>query len=275
MRRGGGRNRSVFRLPHLGLVPINDTKDVSAAAIVQGSFQSKLSSSKKKKAADVHDDDGADYVLGVVEESDFVDLAKLIVEAFGTEVVRIGSDANAFEKMMMAPAIEFLNGSSSLVAFAEVMAGLRYRLRQRHAVDLAPPDLKVVTPKKQNELVSRMSLVFAVSRQGRLIATVELRLQPCDAKIPFSFPTIDQMERNLAAAQRRRRCSNRRSGRKLPTVSEQSLRGKITTGPRHREGSGQGSGDDHEYRVGIRTSLSTRRPCQQGGHGLVQERGLH
>jgi GNAT superfamily N-acetyltransferase len=138
-------------------------------------------------------------VLGVVEESDFVELAKLIVEAFGTEVVRIGSDANAFEKMMLAPAIDFLNGSSSLVAFAEVMAGLRYRLRQRHAVDLAPPNLKIVTPNKQNELVSRMSLVLAVSRHGRLIATVELRLQPCDAKIPFSFPSIDQLERKLAA----------------------------------------------------------------------------
>jgi GNAT superfamily N-acetyltransferase len=199
---GGGRHRraAVFRLQHLGLVPINDTNDVSAAAIVHDSFRSKLSLEAEDAA-----DGGDTYLLGVVEESDFVEVAKLIVEAFGTEVVRIGSDANAFEKIMMAPAIEFLNGSSSLVAFAEVMAGLRYRLRQRHAVDLAPPDIKTkknknaAAPKDYGELVARTSLVFAVSHRGSLIATVELRLQPCDAKIPFSFPSIDKIERNLAA----------------------------------------------------------------------------
>lgn len=196
-RRGTGHQRSLFRLQHLGLMPINETLDVPAAAIVQDSFYSRLS---------LKDDDlvGGGYVLGVVEETDFVELAKLIVESFGTEVVRIGSDASAFEQIMMAPAIELLNGSSSLVAFAEVIAGLRYRLRERHAVDLAAPkikniDMNTVRSRNLSELVSRSSLVLAVSYQGSLIATVELRLQPCDAKIPFSFPTIDAIERTLAA----------------------------------------------------------------------------
>lgn len=178
------RRPPLLQLP---LVPLQDETHACSTETILDQFNVNLSMETQNE-----------YILGTVEESDFVELSRLIVEAFGTEVVQISSDSSEFERLLMAPAVELLNGSSGLVAFAEVMAGLRSRLRERLATDLSPPCLDGLTEGNQNEIVAKKSLILAVSHHQKLVATVELRLQPCDAKIPFSFPSIDTIERNFA-----------------------------------------------------------------------------
>ena len=156
---------------------------------------------------------GNDYTLSVVEEGDLIDLARLTVEVFGTEVVRIGSSTsnnmNSIESMLLTPAVELVNGYSGLVAFAEVLAGLRSRTKDRRRLDIDPPDLKAIPARDaQIQRATSTSLLLAVGKQKKnksssswqseIIASVELRLQPCDGKIPFTLPFMDRMERRLA-----------------------------------------------------------------------------
>ena len=54
------------------------------------------------------------------------------------------------------------------------------------------------------EIAARSSLILALARPSgedmEVVASVELRLQPTDAKIPFSQPWLDKLERRLVRA---------------------------------------------------------------------------
>lgn len=150
------------------------------------------------------------FELALVEEEELPDLCKFVVTTFGAEAIQLSSDINSFERMLMSPAAEFLNGYSGMVAFAEVFSGTKQRIADRlqdnpELVQISAPDLKGLTYEEKIRKAERESLVLVLARKTsdansktiEVIASVELRLQPCDAKIPFSIPWLDRVERRL------------------------------------------------------------------------------
>lgn len=151
--------------------------------------------------------DDETYELCLVEEEDLPDLSRFIIDAFGAEAISMSGDFSSFERALMGPTVGMLNAYSGLVAFAEVLSGLQTRTKDRiKKVDLSPPPLLGSTREEKLKEAARSSLVLALGRRSKgsdwhidVIASVELRLQPCDAKIPFSFPWLDRFERNVAS----------------------------------------------------------------------------
>eukprot|EP00980_Cylindrotheca_fusiformis_P029636 scaffold23625_cov137-Cylindrotheca_fusiformis.AAC.21 len=149
--------------------------------------------------------DGNDtYVLGLVEEDDLADLCRFIVAAFGAETIRFSQDLDSFEQLLLSPAAELVNSYSAVVAFAEVFSGTQQRLATRfQKMDISPPMLDGLSREAMIDVVDRDSLILALVKEDtasrEFIGSIELRLQPCDAKIPFSLPWLDRIERRLAA----------------------------------------------------------------------------
>jgi ribosomal protein S18 acetylase RimI-like enzyme len=154
------------------------------------------------------------YELGIVEEEDLPDLCRFVVATFGADAINLSSDMSNFERMLMNPAVELLNSYSSLVAFAEVFSGTKERLLDRiqghgSMKNILAPDLSGLTRKEKICKAERGSLILILARPVApsdkssssvdIIASIELRLQPCDAKIPFSIPWLDRVERRLGS----------------------------------------------------------------------------
>ena len=79
------------------------------------------------------------------------------------------------------------NSYEDAISRREVEMGLTARL-----CDSILPD---------EEKYERSSLVaVALDSNGKVQAAVEVRLQPVDGKIPFSFPILDKLERSLAGS---------------------------------------------------------------------------
>lgn len=153
-----------------------------------------------------------EYELSVVEESDLPEVARFVVQSFGADVITLSQDLGSFKRMIMQPAIELVNGYSGIVAFAEVLAGtssrMRFRLQSPSEVNLSPPNLNGLSRDKQIVQFAGSSLILALAKSrdsnesiwsSEVIGSIELRLQPCDAKIPFSLPWIDRIERRIAS----------------------------------------------------------------------------
>jgi ribosomal protein S18 acetylase RimI-like enzyme len=153
------------------------------------------------------------FALSVVEEQDLPDLSRFIILSFGADPIRLSSDLSAFERAIMQPATELLNGYSAIVAFAEVLQGLRSRLETKLAKGreyyLDCPELdNLATRRDKLQLAGKSSVVLALAKSHSttegdwhidVLASVELRLQPCDAKIPFTLPWLDGIERKLGS----------------------------------------------------------------------------
>jgi ribosomal protein S18 acetylase RimI-like enzyme len=151
---------------------------------------------------------GARYELGVVEEQDLPQLCKFVVATFGADAISLSTDMNSLERMLLNPAAEFLNGYSNLVAFAEVYSGTRQRISDRISnVNILPPRLDGLSPAEKIAKAENDSLILILASkkddrpnaEQDIIATIELRLQPCDAKIPFSIPWLDRVERRMGS----------------------------------------------------------------------------
>jgi len=153
-----------------------------------------------------------EYQLGLAEEKDLPDVSRFVVRCFGADAIRLSKDIGAFEKMLMTPAIELVNGYSGIVAFAEVLAGLRdrlsFRLKSGRRMDLSPPNLKGLNRDEKIRMAASTSIILVLAKEhsgdkndwhSDVVASVELQLQPCDAKIPFTLPWIDRIERKLAS----------------------------------------------------------------------------
>jgi len=150
------------------------------------------------------------YVICLAEEDDLTDIATLTIEAFGTEAVTLGKELNEFERQFLNPAVGFWNNYTNAVAFVEVLYGLRARTSQRFTQQIhgiSKPDIQhsSLSHKDIFNTAAKSSIVLVLARPSHsndgsidCIATVELRLQPTDAKIPFSQPWLDRIERNIA-----------------------------------------------------------------------------
>ena len=173
-------------------------------------------------------DDGEPFQLYLVEEEDLAEVSLFIVKAFGADAISLSSNEfSAFEKGVMAPALDFFNGYSAVTAFAEVLWGLRIRQADRVPLtnilnkeesqagvksnvvnDISPPEMQgLESAKEKIEAANRKSLILVLARQSTnkentteskwtsvdsnidVIASVELRLQVSHRNrgIPFFF----------------------------------------------------------------------------------------
>jgi hypothetical protein len=130
-------------------------------------------------------EDGKDiYELAIVEEEDLPDLSRFVVSAFGADAISLSQDLNRFEKKLISPATDFLNGYSTLVAFAEVFSGTKQRLETRfEKMNISPPKLDSGLSRQQMiDIVEKDSLVLVLVKKDtdatkEVIASIELRLQ--------------------------------------------------------------------------------------------------
>jgi len=155
------------------------------------------------------------------KEDDLPSLAQLTVDVFGTDVTLTngGNDLSALERALVQPVLGAWNGYVNSFAYTEILVGTRSRLGQRktYPFDLSPFGTDEVVAVSASSVTSSPStppsIIFVVGRKPDelddadddrflfgtdMIATVELRLQPPDAKIPFSTPWLDDIERRIA-----------------------------------------------------------------------------
>ena len=193
----------------LNLVPLSDFGDQCSFLSSPQSYRTCFDDSGSIQV----DEGTVPYVLGVSEEDDLPDVARLTIDAFGDVAITLGGDLNGLERALLSPGVALWNGYTGYAAYTEVLSGLRSRMKDKlHKVDLASPlvangDVDM-SEEGAEELAANSSLILALGRPKRegesgtieAIATVELRLQPTDAKIPFSQPWLDSLERRAAKA---------------------------------------------------------------------------
>ena len=156
------------------------------------------------------------YQISVVDSyDDLPELSEFVVKVFGADAIRLSSDVNAFERAILSPATELLNAYSGMIAYGEVLSGNKARLRARIDPEnrkvgiLDPPPIRSdMSRDEKMQMAERTSIILVVTNEyssqigtadsKHVVATVELRLQPCDAKIPFTLPWLDRVERKLA-----------------------------------------------------------------------------
>lgn len=161
------------------------------------------------------DDESGSYIIAVAEEDDLPDISQLTINAFGADAITLSKNLSPLEQTILNPGIGAFNAYSNMVAYTEVLSGLRQRLRLRLNRDnidelLSPPPVRNINDKDAENVAAKSSVVLVLARERKntpgirkkgdieAIATVELRLQPTDAKIPFSEPWFDRIERSIA-----------------------------------------------------------------------------
>ena len=153
----------------------------------------------------IHQDEEAETIGFYVPESDDLsELSEFIVTAFGADAINLSQDFSAAERFFLQPITGILNGYGYISAYTEVLAGLNQRLKSRfRKVSVDAPDLQGLAPDEQVRRAANSSLLFVVANDegkegSQIIASVELRLELTDGKIPFSIPFLDQAERRFA-----------------------------------------------------------------------------
>lgn len=183
-----------------------------------------------------------DYKLCLAQEDDLPSIASFTIDAFGgADVINLSNDLNSIEKTLIQPGISLLNEYANVVAFTDVLSGLRKRLygissssssnsstndnggeKNEDEInnEIVKPsiidDMKSsnLSLKEIEEIASQSSVILVLTKEpssqddndssrikdkSDIIATVEIRLQPTDAKIPFTQPWFDKLERKVAS----------------------------------------------------------------------------
>lgn len=164
---------------------------------------------------------GPPFQLCIADEDDLPIVSKLMIDAFGADAITLSTDLSSLERSLLNPGVEAFNAYSGLVAYTEVLSGLRRRLLHRlnkdkgnlqeesHDNMLSPPPIINYNDTEAENIAAKSSIILALGREVEddtknknieIVATVELRLQPTDAKIPFSEPWFDRIERYVARA---------------------------------------------------------------------------
>lgn len=159
------------------------------------------------------DDVGTPFVLSIAEEDDLPDISQLTINAFGADAITLSKNLSPIEQALISPGVGALNAYSGMVAYTEVLSGLRQRMMNNigKGVDmkdlLAAPPVMHINDAEAEDVAAKSSVILALGRKKSggndgidAIATVELRLQPTDAKIPISEPWFDKIERSIAKA---------------------------------------------------------------------------
>ncbi len=171
------------------------------------------------------EENGSNYILAVAEEDDLPTISQLTIDAFGADAITLSKNLSPLERALLNPSVGAFNAYSGMVAYTEVLSGLRQRMRhqmkineainnssstpsenQNNNIDqlLAPPPIMNIDDVYAKDVAAKSSVILVLGRENmykkgiEAIATVELRLQPTDAKIPFSEPWFDRIERSIA-----------------------------------------------------------------------------
>ena len=173
------------------------------------------------------DDTNGEYKLYLATHiDDLPPIAHLTLEVFDATAITLSTtnDWSSFEKAVVGavvePAISMYNSYAYAVGYIEVLSGLRRRMTriitdegESKASDsfqwfspLVTPDGSIVEkshkPSTPEEIAAQSSLILVLARwlpnkDLEAAASIEIRLQPTDAKIPFSQPWLDNVERKL------------------------------------------------------------------------------
>ena len=211
-------NKHISSSSALNLIPISAFTDESKRTFLTSTDSFRTCINEK---GELRSDDGSrPYILGVAEEDDLPNISKLTIDAFGADAITLSKDLSPLEQTLLNPGIGAFNAYSNLVAYTEVLSGLRQRMMihldkkesNGSGADeaLSPPPVMNINDEEAKNLAAKSSLILVLGREKEpgnknnheieAIATVELRLQPTDGKIPFSEPWFDRIERSLAKA---------------------------------------------------------------------------
>lgn len=230
------RPKAISSSPHtqLNLVPLSDAWDASSCndqelfADLVAQLGCKSLDSKGRLIQTSVDDEKSQYRLYLATHvDDLPPIAQLTIEVFDATAITLSStnDWSAMEKMVVGavvqPTISMYNAYAQAVGYTEVLSGLRKRMRNRIVVHnenettdydwLAPlvvPDTTSSSSTDATEtslemIAAQSSIILVLAKPTgagdmESVASVEVRLQPTDAKIPFSQPWLDKIERRLA-----------------------------------------------------------------------------
>jgi len=203
-----------------------------------GNLYQNTSKNKNNNNNNNDDNDDNPYVLCIAQEDDLPSIATLTIDAFGgADVITLSSSTNLnqVERMLFNPTIDLCNSYSNVVAFMDVLSGLQKRIIRpstststsygngnNYHEYIMPPDISnLKSDQELEDVASKSSVIFALAKYKNIqkhtpttttttmekrkqqqevdvIATVELRLQVPDGKIPFSQPWFDSIERRIA-----------------------------------------------------------------------------
>ena len=227
---------SSLRPTQLNLVPLSDAWDASSCNDEQVLFADLVSQLGCKSfdsrgrliQNSIDDDDDDKYRLYLATHvDDLPPIAQLTIDVFDASAITLSStnDWSAMEKMVLGavvqPTISMYNAYAAAVGYTEVLSGLRKRMRNRIVVDnehattnydwLAPLVVPSTTLSSSSDttdtsleiIAAQSSIILVLAKPTdagdmQSVASVEVRLQPTDAKIPFSQPWLDKIERRLA-----------------------------------------------------------------------------
>ena len=142
-----------------------------------------------------------------------------------------------FESLFLNPVLQLWDEYSVAVGEREVSEGLQDRLWRGQGAFGLYSDCPFVGMKDDNDVEwERSSVIFAVLDSSMpndqdLVSAVELRLQPTDAKVPFSFPLLDFAERKIASL------IGRRKGDRNSDTSDEQIQpylSNLWVAPSHR-----------------------------------------
>lgn len=199
-----------------GLPPVGHTSSTTKQCLLPlTSFLSEDLTFLSQKNFDKDSDESIDFYIP--EEDDLPEVSTFIVQSFGADAINLSQDFNTVEQIILQPVAGFLNGYSGMAAYTEVLTGLRQRLKtrlqqqqqgQQGQFVIDAPQLEGLTHQEQIQAASRGALVFVLAKPKSkesndsgydILASVELRLELTDGKIPFSLPWLDRFERRVAS----------------------------------------------------------------------------
>lgn len=176
------------------LIPLSSLDDCSFLNNASDSYRLCFDEEGKLTTGDSDNSDG-DYVLSIIEKDDISTVSQLQLECFSQDLVTLSDDMQGIERALLGPVVNLLTWYSDAVGYFEVSTGIQSRASNR---------MERASSQRSNLVqciddVNSGSIVLALGNQkGAIVASVEVRLQPTDGKIPFSQPGLDDTERKIA-----------------------------------------------------------------------------
>lgn len=213
-------------LTQLQLIPLSEYPDDIPFLTKPESYRLCIGSQGQLRPYHPSSSSSDPYILGIAEEDDLPSISRLTVEAFGAGTVTLSHDLNDLERALLGPTVGLWNEYTETLAFTEVLSGLRSRMmirlpnrdndetttnndqdhRSQKERYIKAPEIAGISLRDAIRMAEKSSVVLVLAREDsskqmsmmESIATVELRLQPTDGKIPFSQPWLDRYERKIA-----------------------------------------------------------------------------
>ena len=144
-----------------------------------------------------------EYILGIaLTQRDLESVAKLTYECFKQEIVVNYDSFSEWEANIIKPIVAAFEAYTDGVGYADILTGTQKRaaksMNQRDdesLLDIFPCNGNVEGDGNGSSII----LALTNRHSGRTIASVEVRLLVPDGKIPFSQPSLDELERKVVS----------------------------------------------------------------------------